>query len=303
MKRIAFALLLAATVLPARAYAGSHDAMAAEQLFDEGRQLMKEQRFSEACSKFEASQKLDPGVGTLLNLADCMERTGRNATAWIRFREAASAALSAGQRDREAIARGRALTLESSLVRLEIVPSEAAKAVTGLTIARDGAVLEPDAWGSSVPVDPGAHVVVASAPGKKPWTTSVDIPKGESGAVHTVQVPALEDAPAPPVVGHSQRVAGVVVGSIGLASFATSAGLALGAKSVWSDAEACTRSACDDDARAEGARAGRLADAATGMLITGAVVLAVGVALYFTAPDGSEGTSPARALLGGPIRF
>ena len=61
----------------------------AEVLFDQGRKLMGQQRYEEAAHKLEQSESLDPGVGTLLNLADCYVHLGRTASAWATYRSAA----------------------------------------------------------------------------------------------------------------------------------------------------------------------------------------------------------------------
>jgi hypothetical protein len=45
-------------------------------------------------------------------------------------------------------------------------------------------------WGSAIPIDPGEHTVVASAPGRKSWTQKVVVEPG--GKPATVRVPQLE---------------------------------------------------------------------------------------------------------------
>src|SRR5687768_6154338 len=81
------------------------DKATAEALFAEGRRLMSSGDFKTACPKFAASQKLDPGLGTSLNLADCYEKSGKTASAWAEFRDAAAAAHRVGSKDREQVAR------------------------------------------------------------------------------------------------------------------------------------------------------------------------------------------------------
>src|SRR3954466_12003082 len=68
------------------------DPAAAEALFEEGVNLSERGAYAQACEKFEASEALAVAVGTLLRLGDCYEKTQRLASAWSRFREAASLA-------------------------------------------------------------------------------------------------------------------------------------------------------------------------------------------------------------------
>src|SRR3954452_11357283 len=96
---------------PVHAQPSSADKAAAEGLFSDARRLMAAGNFREACPKLEASQRLDPPGGPVLNLADCYEQSGRTASAWMEFREAASAAREIGSADREAEARRRASAL------------------------------------------------------------------------------------------------------------------------------------------------------------------------------------------------
>jgi len=102
------ALLLA--IVPATARA---DAAAARALFDDARKLAASgptRRVSQVRRKLQARS----GMGTLFNVADCLEHLGKTASAWVRFREVVDAASRASQPDREKIARVRAAALDPS---------------------------------------------------------------------------------------------------------------------------------------------------------------------------------------------
>src|SRR4051812_16548065 len=71
---------------------GATDRPEAEALFDQGRRLLAAGNYAAACPKLEASNRLDPGIGTMLNLGDCYEKNGQTASGWAAFREAAAAA-------------------------------------------------------------------------------------------------------------------------------------------------------------------------------------------------------------------
>src|SRR5690606_30041935 len=73
------------------------DKATAESLFQEGKRLMEQGQIEEACPKFQASMDAEPSVGAMLNLARCHELTGKTATAWAEYTEAANLARRAGQ--------------------------------------------------------------------------------------------------------------------------------------------------------------------------------------------------------------
>src|SRR5258705_5565961 len=148
------------------------DGAGARILFDENRRLAAEGKYDRACPKFEESQRLDPGMGTLFNLADCWEHLGRTASAWVRFREVADAASRTGQADREKIARARAVALEPKLSRLLIE----VKAGSDVEVMKDGASFGMARWGAPFPIDPGTHTIEARAPAKQAWKKTVEIP-------------------------------------------------------------------------------------------------------------------------------
>ena len=90
VRAIAIAGVIAAAA-PVRA-----QSVEAEVLFQEGKKLLKEGKIAEACDKLEASDRLESSIGTLLNLADCREKTGQLASAWAAFVKAAQSAKRSG---------------------------------------------------------------------------------------------------------------------------------------------------------------------------------------------------------------
>src|ERR1700742_2382226 len=146
----------------------------AKSLFREGRALTATGNYEMACPKFEQSMKLDPGIGTKFNLADCYEHLGRTATARTLFLEVAAIAREAGQGDREQVAAARAKELEPQIHRLTI---DVSGKQNGLVIKRDGVEVPPSQWGAPQFVDPGAYDVSVTAPGKKEWKSHVEVPR------------------------------------------------------------------------------------------------------------------------------
>src|SRR5262249_32964060 len=96
-RRLGGAFLACLMLIPLVAYGQSSNQVAAESLFREARRLVDAGRYAQACEKFSASQKLDPAVGTLLNLGLCYEKIGRTAAAWATYHEASAAAKATGQ--------------------------------------------------------------------------------------------------------------------------------------------------------------------------------------------------------------
>jgi hypothetical protein len=170
------------------------DRARATELFHEGRARMAAARYAEACAMLEESQRLDPGGGTLLNVALCHELQGRLATAASDFQQAIEVARLDGRPDREAEAARHLRGLTARVPRMTIeVPPEARMA--DLVVRRDGIDVVASSWGTPVPADPGEHVVEAAAPGRSPWATTIVV--RDDGATLTVRVPALE--PLPPI--------------------------------------------------------------------------------------------------------
>jgi hypothetical protein len=325
-------LTLAILLLPSTARAA--DPIAAQALFDEAKQLMADGRYTAACPKFAESQEADPGLGTQFHLADCWQHVGRLASAWALFRDVESQAHARGEFGRERVAHDRAAALEPFLPRLQIVPRDAER-IPGLTIRRDGAEIGREQWGVAVPIDPGAHAVVAYAPGKQPWGTGVEVPLDSK--IVTVELPPLLNlptassaAPAAPLRPPSPATAPTGVTSMMPASpgetpivenrggvprafgwFFVGAGvvgLASGAYfgSQWLDyrnqsAPHCAGDACDPaglQLRSNSTTQGRAAIIAGG---SGAAALIVGSLLVVTAPGPRIVSTPAASVQVVPV--
>jgi len=327
---IASSTVGAAVLLMAIAFSGAAladpDKAAAETLFAEGRRLMAEGRYDEACPKLVESQRLDPGGGTLLNLALCHEKQGRTASAWSEFKEALAVARRDGREDRIDFAQEHIAGLEPKLSRLVI---DVEVPVEGLTVELDGAALGSASWGVPLPVDPGAHRVQVRADGYQPWSTETSI--GGEGEQGRVAIPALSAKPEPPdvtpveptvpappapqpstpqpptVAGGGpdvQAIIGYALGGAGLLSAAIGAGFGVSALSKDGDADAvCDETTCPattegDEGLAQSEAARRDATFANVFIGVGAGLVAAGIVVVLTSggDDDSPGADHARLI-------
>jgi hypothetical protein len=194
-------------------------------LFDRGKQLMREGKLDDACVAFESSQKLAPAVSTLLNLANCRERSQQIATAWGLFREAERQTRGAAtpadvQLHDTAVA--RASRLEPRYSKLAIVVSHEVRDIEGLVILRDGEAVEVGSWNGALPIDGGEHEIVARAPHHREWSMTITI-KDERDD-RRVTVPDLEEEVVVPPPSRS-KLAPIVLGAASLALVAAAVGL------------------------------------------------------------------------------
>jgi hypothetical protein len=251
------------------AYAdGSADRVTADSLFDDARKLMAAGKTAEACPKLETSMKLDPRLGTELNLADCHEKIGKLATAWGEWREAGAMARQAKDA-RATVAHDREQALEPKLTRIVI---KIADGQTGLTVERDGAALDPSVVGTAIPVDLGDHTVDVTAPGRVPFHRIVTADK--PGTVE-VDVPVLIEQTKPPAHARStSKLAGLTAGGAGIV--VASVGLAVGlvAKSRY---DAARRDHCDAQGLCDRAGYDQISGA-YGMATVSTILVGVGAA-------------------------
>jgi hypothetical protein len=295
----------------------------AEQLFREAHALLKERRYAESCAKFAESQRVEPASGTLLALAYCEEQAGRLATAWQRYRDARQLAAEERHAEREAAAAERAAALFPRLSTLTVKVPRALGASGKLRVRRDGQELQPDLWGTPLPVDGGRYVVEAGAPGEKSWSITITV--RSEGDHQTVTISDVQVGASAPLRGAAERTSpdalpvdagrksqtralrygslGLVLGSV--VSFGIGAGLALAASSKNDQSNSnghCTAGGCDP--RGVQLRNDALSRArwATVSFVVGGALLASGVTLFVVA-DTRETPSKGFSSSAGAVRF
>lgn len=309
---------IAAALPPGEARA---DTAAAEVLFQEGRRLMNEGRFAEACPKLKESHRIDPGVGVLLYLGDCYAGNGQTASAWSTYREAEAGARTARQVDREKIARDKAAALEPKLTRVLLLAP--ASPTPGLEVRIDEQQFGSAMMGVAIPVDPGTVQLTVTAPGKERWSKTLEIAPG--GGEIRVELPALAattgaapaavadpsqspDGPVDQDGWSGQKTAAAVVLGVGVAGIAVGSIFGIMAAGSWSDADSLCGEGDPRQCTEEGAVAGEGAStealvSTVGFGVGLAAVVGAGV-LWFTAPDDGEQAvrvTPRVGLGGGGI--
>lgn len=272
----------------------------ADQLFKDGRTLVKAGAYAEACPKLASSDQLDPTAGTKLALGDCYELAGKTASAWATFSDAEATARRDGDTKREDEAKRRrdAIQPRLSMLVIDVAPEQR---LPTLQVKRNGQPLTLAMVGSPLPVDPGLQTVEVTLPGKQPWVGQMNI--ASAPGTTRFPVPMLADAGAAPPVGgappprpadtsrgNGQRIAGVVVGSVGLAGLVVGAvfgGLAISTVGDIEDRQLCdpgTPLRCSQEGLDLQDDANLQANVSNVALAVGGAALVTGVVVFFTAP-------------------
>ncbi len=291
-----------ALALPATA----DDTAGAEALFTEAKELASKGEFAAACPKFEASLALGRTLGTMLNLADCLEKVGKLASAKQVWDDAAALAKEKGD-ERAAFASDRAGAIASRVPKLTLKVTSGAEQL-GLTVA--GKPVPETKWGLPMEVDPGKVEVGVLRGSEVLETKSVDVAESASsdlaldlGAIALAHPKTKKKAPTEPP-SPAQMIIGWVtlgVGLGGLTGFGVLEGMAFSQR-----AEANGPGGCVD--KGDGAvcspqgydlvqRAGDFAEVGQWLGVGGALAFGVGLTLVLTAPSGDPEEGEAKVAV------
>lgn len=284
----------------------------ADALFKDGKKLMAEKRYADACAAFEESHKLDPGIGAQLNIARCYEEWGKLGRAFTTYQAAEKAARDANDKRAEDI-KGLIAALDSQVPRLTVKPPKGAP--KGFQVTMDKKPIT--VLGEAFVVDPGPKTLewwVGDGPKKQKIVAierggesevTLDIPKGTvvkpekgeggdgTGDGNGEEKKAVPERAAVP--GRAQRIGGIALGGAGVLAIGVSSVMTLSARGKYNDAldMYCNgmKNMCNPQGLAITQDARSTANTATVIFLVGLAAVGGGVALYLLAPSASSASS------------
>jgi hypothetical protein len=290
MRRLVIAIVVA---VAATAVAEPPDTTESGTIFRQARELAKLGRYDEACELFARSYALDPALGTAVNLADCFERQGHLLRAWALFDVVARDSQS-GQ-SRAKLARQRADALLAKLATAIITLRD--PHTTGLAV-RIGDREVPPAAEIRELIEPGDVELVATAPGRPAWKTTLHAVAGTTVTAEIPAFAALQNESTRAIRRRSRVYLAGGLAAAGVLGLGSSLGFAIWAKRTYNGAfdHDCTHTpdgaVCTGAGAATIDRAGKRADVATGFAIGGALLTGAAAAVFFTAPTETIRVAP-----------
>lgn len=269
--------------------------------------------FAEACPLLAQVYTSDKRPESLVVLAECYEKAGKIASAYGAYALLVSLPDSPNTDALRSKARARYAELgpRRSTVTVRLTPEQ--RRIPGLRLRIDGRDLPPDTWDSPHPHDAGRALVTAEAPGKRPFSSAVDLAAEGASAVVDLSFDEGTGATKAPsgTVGSPTPRGGAPRGSsyfvdettvgpyqvAGIATFATGTatlltGFVIGllaAADYNRSAANCYLGICADRAYVSAAEDARAkGDVGTVVGGVGAVLMASGAAFYFFAPRPSR---------------
>jgi hypothetical protein len=299
---VRFGLLQAAAasavVVASAGPALAQDSAAADALFKEGKELVAQGKVAEACPKFQAALELQRQLGTLMNLADCLEQTGKLASAAALWGDAIAFANELKD-DRASYATERR---DAVLPRVPKLLLDVTVGSEPLRVSIAGAEVKPSKFGLPMDVDPGKLSIEVSRGDEVLERIDAEAREGQTSKV-AIDLVAIakrhpekkKKKPAGPPPRPEQRIAGYVVLGVGLAgvtAFGVLESVALAKRAEADEEGNCVdaeqTAVCSPQGYELVEEAGLLAEVGQWLGIGGLATVGVGLTLVLTAPTGSE---------------
>ena len=298
--------LVSLTRPPAALAQSPADVAAARDLFIEGSELSKQERWDEARDRFSRSLALKRAAITMYSLAVAQMRSGQLVEALVSFRAFLAEPIQPATEPYQQAARDAVAELEGRVGYVAVSVSPAG--VAGLTVTVDQELIPPAALSLPRMVNPGEHTVSAKAPGYVDAVETLTVTEGQRRELKLVLKNGAVAGPAPGPVGSPDEPAPPPPGDAGPGgSFpvlpvalmvgggvAFGVGLTVGLLGVSEAADAPTR----DGPEADSARTKSI----VGDVVAGVGIVAAGVGLVLLLVDGEDDpatddpTAPAASL-------
>jgi hypothetical protein len=284
-------------------------------LFDEGIKDMKAGKLEKACASFKRSNELIPDSGTKGSLARCYQKSGKLASSWLLWRELADTAPSADLRKDAA---AQAAKLDARVPKF-VVKLEAP--TPGVVVTING---KPTDVGLEVPVpvDPGAIIARATAPGYQDW--KLETTAAEGGSL-VIEVPALVAIVVPVAVPvssrpaipsdsakrrHKRHVIGGTVAGLGAGAVVVGGIFGVLANGKYSDAKTTCGGSIDrcapdrvDLAQGQVDDARSAANLSSILFVAGGALVVTGAVLWISAPHVEKPSLAIAPTAGGFVGF
>ncbi len=174
----------------------------ARALFAQAESDEDAERWSDALEKFRAIAQVKLTAGVRYHIALCEDHIGQLVRALGDYREAEDQARLENSQDVLRIVGNQVAALDRRVPRLVVRVVEAPSEVS---VKLDGQLVATGPAGISVPVDPGVHYVVATAPNRLPAAAAVTLRESESRTVELSLEEQLRDASSAPLTGPAAR--------------------------------------------------------------------------------------------------
>lgn len=307
-----FALAVASSTAQAQEEPNAANVSAARALGQEGVKLADANNCAEAIDKLARAEKLFHAPTTLARLGECQVLGGKLVEGTENLNRVVREVLPAGAPTAYGQAQERARKVladaKPKLAKLKI--AVAAPATAQILVKVDGTEVPIANLNSNRPMDPGEHLVEASAPGFKPASAKVRLGEGAVDSVAlTLEIdpnaskPVAAPAPVPvteprpvaePAKSRVPAYAVLGVGAVGIGVGAIFGGLALGKKGDLDSA--CVDKVCGRSQQDTIDSGKTLATVSTVGFAVGIVGLGVGTYLLLTGAPKSSSTTASRRL-------
>jgi hypothetical protein len=267
----------------------------ARERFREGLALEAGGNYARALQVFKEVAEIKSTPAVRFHIAQCEEKTGDYIQALGSYRLALLEAQSKKVKDVVKEATAAIAALEPKIPALTIRRGEGA---TVATVTLDERALGATEIGTSMPVNPGPHVIEASASGKQPFKSELNLADGEKETIEVILRPeesaprstTSEESTTPPPSTSSSplRTAGFVVGALGIVGVGVGATFVGLRQSTLSELETkcgADHKTCPPDAQTLIDRGELESTVATATLIGGGATLALGIVLVLVAPN------------------